>query len=68
MWVFSIFINLITADPMNGIRTMKEAFKSYCRSYFFLDLTATAPSVTLLLLKKRSIGKYFMLIRFSRFF
>lgn len=32
---------------------------------FFLDIIATAPSVTLLFMNKRNIGKYFMLLRFS---
>lgn len=51
---------------MNGITTMKEAVIAYMRSgMFFLDIIATAPSVTLLFMNKRNIGKFFMLIRFS---
>ncbi|MFO0116941.1 MAG: hypothetical protein ACK521_04780 [bacterium] len=51
---------------MNGITTIKEAIVAYMRSgMFFLDIIATAPSVTLLLMNKRNIGKFFMLIRYS---
>lgn len=38
---------------------------------FFIDILATAPSLTLTILNKRNIGKYFSLIRYahwSRFF
>jgi hypothetical protein len=59
-------LKLVTADLMNGITTIKEAITAYIKSgMFFLDIIATAPSVTLLFMNKRNTGKYFMLIRYS---
>jgi hypothetical protein len=65
MYFNQILFNFITADRINGITNFKEAFLSYWRSgVLFLDLTATLPSLVLVFMNRRDIGKYFMLIRF----
>jgi hypothetical protein len=64
IWVLQIILKFLTAEPP-VIKTFKEAAAEYFFPMFILDLLATAPSIGLLLLGRRDMAKYFMLIRFS---
>ena len=65
MWVLQIIQMCITADPPRTT-TLSAIVSKYSRSgMLYLDVIATIPSIILLIMGKRSVGKYFMLIRFT---
>jgi CRP-like cAMP-binding protein len=65
MWVLQIIQMCITADPPRTT-TLNAIISKYAKSgMLFLDVIATVPSIILLIMRMRSVGKYFMLIRYA---